>query len=169
MHGADVISRFLTDAGVEHELVEHDETYSAADEATATGTDPKDAAKTLLLHDRDGWRVAVIPADRRLDLGRVRALLGGTSHLRLASEEEMQREFPDFDVGALPPFGPVLPVPEIVDIRLLYREQVLCAAGDHRHGVRLDPRELLRLAEPRVGDVCLHHEPEHRFEELPRI
>jgi Ala-tRNA(Pro) deacylase len=169
VHAVDVISRYLADAGVEHEVVEHDSTFTAVDEAAATGVEPKDAAKTLLLHDRNGWRVAVIPADRRLDLDRVRALLGGTSHLRLATEEEMRRAFPDFDVGALPPFGPMLPVPEIVDIRLLYRDRVLCAAGDHRHAVRLDPRELLRLAEPRVGDVCRHHEPEHRFEELPRV
>jgi Ala-tRNA(Pro) deacylase len=168
-HGVAVISRFLEEAGVDHEVVEHDSTFSAVEEAQAAGVEPKEAAKTLLLHDRGGWRLAVIPADRQLDLERVRSLLGGTSHLRLATEDEMRGEFPAFDVGALPPFGPMLPMPEIVDIRLLYRDRVLCAAGDHRHGVRLDPRELLWLAAPRVGDICRHHEPEHRFEELPRV
>ena len=60
------------------------------------------------------------------------------------------------------------PVPEVVDIRLVYREHVLCAGGDHRHGIRLDPRDLLRLAEPRVADIC-EHDGDHRFADLPKI
>jgi prolyl-tRNA editing enzyme YbaK/EbsC (Cys-tRNA(Pro) deacylase) len=45
---------------------------------------------------------------------------------------------------------------------------VLCAGGDHRHGIRLDPRDLLRLAEPRVADIC-EHDGDHRFADLPRL
>jgi prolyl-tRNA editing enzyme YbaK/EbsC (Cys-tRNA(Pro) deacylase) len=59
-------------------------------------------------------------------------------------------------------------VPEVVDVRLLYRERIVCAAGDHRHSVRLDPRGLLRLIEPRVADICEHTQGEHRFSDLPR-
>ena len=103
-----------------------------------------------------------MPANRRLDLDRARRLLGGTAHLRLATEEEMQEAFPFFDVGALPPVGPMLPLPEVLDVRLLYRDAVLCAGGDHRHGVRLDPRDLVRVAEPRVGDLCEPDDPARR-------
>lgn len=162
------LDRFLIEAGIEHELIEHRAVFAALDEADATGTDAASVAKTLVLHDRDGYRIAVIPAGRRLDMVRTRAALRGTSHLRLATEEEIEAAFPGFEVGALPPFGESLPVPEVVDVRLLYRERIVCAAGDHRHGVRLDPRELLRLIEPRVADVCEHTQGEHRFSDLPR-
>jgi Ala-tRNA(Pro) deacylase len=82
----------------------------------------------------------------------------------------MERDFPDFEVGALPPFGPMLPVPEIVDIRLLYHDRVLCTARDHRHAVSLDPREPLRMAEPQVADICerIPEPRDWRFAELPR-
>ena len=46
-----------------------------------------------------------------------------------------------------------LPLPEVIDVQLLFRRAIVCAGGDHRHSIRLDPRELVRLAEPRVGYV----------------
>jgi prolyl-tRNA editing enzyme YbaK/EbsC (Cys-tRNA(Pro) deacylase) len=162
------LARFLDETGVEHELVEHPATFSALEEADAVGVQPADGAKTLVLHDHDGYRLAVIPAARRLDFARARVALRASRHLRLATEEEIKVAFPGFEVGALPPFGGSIPLPEVVDIRVLYRERIMCAAGDHRHGVLLDPRELLRLAEPRVADVCEHAPGEHRFADLPR-
>jgi Ala-tRNA(Pro) deacylase len=169
-HGIVLVSRFLEQAGIAHDVVEHRTTYSAIEEARVTREEPRHTAKTLLLHDRDGWRIAVLPANRRLDLERARRLLDGTSHLRLATENEMRDAFPSFDVGALPPVGPMLPLPEVLDVRLLYHESVLCAGGDHQHAVRLDPRDLVRVAEPRVGDLCEHDPVPHRkdFSELPR-
>jgi Ala-tRNA(Pro) deacylase len=169
--GVALVSRFLEEAGIAHDVIEHQPTFSAIEEARAAREEPRHTAKTLLLHDRDGWRIAVLPANRRLDIERARRLLGGTAHLRLATEAEMRDAFPSFDVGALPPVGPMLPLPEVLDVRLLYRDEVLCAGGDHRHAVRLDPRDLARIAEPRVGDLCEHDAtPHHKdFAELPRI
>src|SRR5919201_287726 len=137
-------------------------TRTAISPRLATRKEPRHPAKTLLLHDHAGWRLAVLPATHRLDLEKARRLLGGTRHLRLATEEEMGQQFPTFDVGTLPPVGAGLPLPEAVDVRLLYRDHVVFPAGDHRHGVRLDPRDLIRLAEPRVGDLCEHEGPPRR-------
>jgi prolyl-tRNA editing enzyme YbaK/EbsC (Cys-tRNA(Pro) deacylase) len=83
----------------------------------------------------------------------------------------MATAFPQFDVGALPPVGPMLPLPEVVDVRLLYKDHVVVAGGDHRHAIRLDPRDLVRIAEPRVGDISEHDPVEHRkgFADLPRL
>ena len=167
MHGFEAVRHYLENESVPFEVVEHTETTSAAADARASGVDLREAAKTLALRDNIGYRLAVVPSNRRLDEARVRAVLGASRQLRLATEEEMARDLPMFEVGALPPFGPMLPAPEIVDVRLLYHERVLCAAGDHRHSVMLDPRDLLRLAEPRVADICVHPETASRFHDLP--
>ena len=170
-HGVELVTHWLEDQGVEYELVTHGETFTATDEARAAGMPAGHVAKTLALIDQGTYRLVVIPASRRLDLWRVRDLSGASLHLRLATEHELGRDFPDFEVGALPPFGPLLPAPEIVDIRLLYHERILCGAGDHRHAVALDPRELLRVAEPQVADICVHVPGPHdtSFAELPRL
>jgi Ala-tRNA(Pro) deacylase len=167
--GVEAVTSFLESQGVGYDVVEHRPTFSAAAEARASGSEPREAAKTLALHDRAGYRMAVIPASHRLDLHRVRELLGATSHLRLASEAELERDFPMFDVGAMPPLGPMMPMPEIIDVHLLYHDKIVCAGGDHRHSLRLDPRDLIRLCEPRVASLCETPEGRSRFRDLPRI
>jgi Ala-tRNA(Pro) deacylase len=168
-HGIDAVTAFLEAEGVRHEVLEHRPTFSAAAEARAAGSELQGAAKTLALHDRGGYRMAVIPASHRLDLHRTRELLGATGHLRLATEDELERDFPMFDVGAMPPLGPMMPMPEIIDVHLLYHERIVCAGGDHRHALRLDPRDLLRVCEPRVAALCEVPEGRSRFRDLPRI
>ena len=168
-HGIDAVTAFLEAQGIRYDVLEHRPTFSAAAEARAAGAEPREAAKTLALRDRAGYRMAVIPASHRLDLHRTRELLGATSHLRLATEEELERDFPMFEVGAMPPLGPMMPMPEIVDVHLLYHDGVLCAGGDHRHSVRLDPRDLVRVCEPRVASLCETPEGHSRFRDLPKI
>jgi Ala-tRNA(Pro) deacylase len=168
-HGIAAVTSFLDGTDVGYEVLEHRPTFSAATEARAAGAEPREAAKTLALHDRDGYRMAVIPATHRLDLHRVRELLGATSHLRLATEDELAHDFPMFDVGAMPPIGAMMPMPEVIDIHLLYHEQIVCAGGDHRHALRIDPRDLVRLCEPRVASLCETPAGQSRFRDLPRV
>ena len=149
-----LIVEFLDAEGVDHELIEHESTMSASEEARVTGEPAHKVAKTIVLEDRGGYLLAVVPGDERLDLHKLRELLGATKTLRLATEAEMADLFPSFEVGAVPPFGPEFPRLEVVDRRLIDEERVLCAAGDHRHSVMLDPREIVRMTGAVTADVC---------------
>jgi Ala-tRNA(Pro) deacylase len=153
--GLATVTRYLDEQGISYDVVEHPDTYSAADEARASGVPPDHAAKTIALRDHDRLRLAVIPASHRLDLHKARDALGAHSSLRLASEEEIASEVADFEVGALPPLGPLLPAPEIVDRRLLEHEQILFSGGDHRHGVLIDPNDLVEVVQPTIADICV--------------
>jgi len=147
------LTRYLDGQGVAYEVVAHGERFTAAAEARASGTEPQDATKEVMLRRDDGYVLAVIPASERLDPKKAAMLLGESGELRLATEEEMGADFARFELGALPPFGPILEVEQIIDQRLLDHERVLCSAGDHRHSVKLDPKEMVRLAEAQVGDL----------------
>ena len=146
-------SRYLEERGVAFELVEHDRALTAAAEAHAAGIDADDAAKGVLLHTGAGYMLAVIPASARLDLDKVRGA-SGEAELRLASESEMAVVFPESELGAVPPFGPDAPAPEVVDRRLLEHERILCNAGDHRHSLLVAPGDLVSLASASVADLC---------------
>ena len=152
--GVEAVVHYLREAGVSHEVLEHDPTYSAREDAKATGTTLAEEAKTILLRSGDQYRAAVLPASRRLDLHKVREVLDETSRLRLATEDELRAHFPQFEVGAAPPFGVILSAPQVVDRRLLECERISCAAGDHRHSLRLDPREIVRVGDVLVADIC---------------
>jgi Ala-tRNA(Pro) deacylase len=151
--GHEAVTEFLERAGVPYEVVEHEPTQSAAAEARAAGMPPADVAKTVVLRDNEGVRLAVVPASHRLDLHKVKEELG-SSGLRLVTEQEMASEFGDFEVGAVPPFGPMLHALELVDKRLLDHDRILCGGGDHEHGVLVDPHDLVQAGQARVADIC---------------
>ena len=151
--GHAVVTEFLERHGVPYEVVEHERTQTAAAEARAAGMPPADVAKTVVLRDQEGVRLAVIPASHRLDLHKVKRELGSKG-LRLVTEQEMADEFGDFEVGAVPPFGPLFHALELVDERLLDHDRILCGGGDHEHGVLVDPHDVVRAGQARVADIC---------------
>jgi Ala-tRNA(Pro) deacylase len=151
--GVEAVARYLDEQGVRYDVVEHRTTYTATAEARAAGVPPEDVAKTVLLRDESGYRLAVIAASDRLDVDKVRELFGAGKSLRLATEQEMQSDFEAFEVGALPPIGPMLPAPEVLDRKLLEHERILFSGGDHRHGVLMDPNDLVQLTQAKVADV----------------
>ena len=106
------IVEFLDGAGVDYELVEHEPVMSAAAEARVAHAPPDQVAKTVVLHDGSAYVIAAIPASERLDLHK---LLGATRELRLANEDDIARDFPSLEVGAVPPFGPMVPAAEVID------------------------------------------------------
>ena len=152
--GIAAITEYLTAHGVAYEVVEHEESMSAAAEARATNRQLKQVAKTVVLRDATADVLAILPASERLDLRKARDVLGATRHLRLATEAEMAADFPMIEVGATPPIGPMTPKVEVVDPRLLEEARVLCPGGDHRHSILLDPREIVRVTSAEVADIC---------------
>lgn len=151
----ELISHYLDDHGVAHKLFEHETRFSAAGEARASGVAPHDAAKSVLLRVPEGYLLAVIPASERLDLAKLRRVLEANgSRIRLATEDEMAADFPGLELGALPPLGSMLGTPEVIDARLLDHPRILCNAGDHRHSMLVETREIADLTKARVADIC---------------
>lgn len=151
--GHTAVTEFLEREGVPYEVVEHERTQTAAAEARAAGMPPTDVAKTVVLRDEEGMRLAVVPSSERLDMHKVKRELGSRG-LRLVSEQEMAEEFDEFEVGAVPPFGPMFQALELVDQRLLDHDRILCCGGDHEHGVLVDPNDVVQAGRARVADIC---------------
>ena len=151
---SEAIVDFLDGEGAGYELIEHDATMSAPSEARTTHYPPDQVAKTVVLHDGHAYVIAAIPASERLDLHKLRDLLGATRHLRFASEAEIAQDFPRLEVGAVPPFGPMVPAAEVIDRRLLEQQRILCPAGDRRHSVLVDPRDVVRITASKTADIC---------------
>ena len=150
----EAIVEFLEGASVTFELLEHEPVMSASAEARMADRPPEKVAKTIVLHDGSAYVIAAVSAADRLDLHKLRELLGASRQPRLASEDEIAREFPSVEVGAVPPFGPMVPAAEVIDSALAAQEQILCPAGDHRHSVLVDPRDVVRVTAARVAEIC---------------
>ena len=151
--GAAAVTTHLDELGMHYELITHKPTFRAVDDAAASGVTPPFELKTLVLRDGPDLVLVALPASERLDLGKVRELLGHRD-VGLADEDEMAAAFPRFDVGALPPIGPGLPPLALLDARVKDYSRVVCAGGDHSHSLVVIPIELIDRSRPRLADIC---------------
>jgi Ala-tRNA(Pro) deacylase len=102
---------------------------------------------------------AVLAASDRVDLHKVADVLGVSGkQVHLASEDDLARDYPDFELGAVPPFGG-REDRVIVDKRLSARDSVVLEAGSHETSVRLKADDLVRLTGAEVADIT-KEEPE---------
>jgi Ala-tRNA(Pro) deacylase len=149
-------SNALTDAlreqHVDYELIPHRRTQSAAAEARAIGVDPGHVAKTLVLATEDGFVRAVLSASDRIDLRKVKAILG-RDDVDLASEQVLVGAYPEFELGAVPPVGGSGQEPVLMDERLGDADSVVFEAGTHEYSVRIKTADLVSVAGARIADI----------------
>ncbi|MFT5223663.1 MAG: Ala-tRNA(Pro) deacylase [Glaciecola sp.] len=132
------VTDYLRQRGIDFELLSHPPTHSAREEARALGLSPLEVLKVLVLDFSEGHALAIIPSHRRLDLARARTLLGDR-HTHLASEQEMARDLPEFELGAVPALPNLTHLPILIDPEVFRHTRVTFSAGVQHESVRLDP------------------------------
>lgn len=130
------LRKLLAERSAEYELIEHDEAFTAQEEAAATHTPGRNWAKTVAVRLEGEAALAVLPATRDVDLERL-AEATGSSEVELVAEDEMEALYPDCDPGAMPPFGGLYGQRTFVDESLREGEYVVFHGGDHRTAIRL--------------------------------
>ena len=147
------LMRELARSGLDYEVMAHPPTMTAADEARAIDVPADEVAKTLVLTTDAGYVRAVVSASERLDLHKVRELLGDGKNTRLATETELVAAYPMFELGAVPPFGGPAGDRTIFDSSLAQHDSVVVEAGSHRESVRVKTQDLLTITHAEIADI----------------
>jgi Ala-tRNA(Pro) deacylase len=148
----------LAKSRIEYELMPHREAFTAQEVAQTAHIRGRRLAKVVLVRSgRSDYLMAVLPASTHVDL-ELLSRISGHKHLELATEGEMQRVFPDCELGAMPPFGNLYGMPVYLDACLARQEHIIFQAGNHHEVVRMTFAEYERLAGPFAKVACLHHE-----------
>lgn len=108
----------------------------------------------------NGYAMLALPASMVVDFQEVRDALGLT-HVRLATESELGRLFPDCDLGAMPPIGKLYDMPVFMDAALLRDERIAFNAGTHRDVVHMKLSDYRRLAEPNLVSMAREAVAQH--------
>ncbi len=140
---APTVQTYLVDRGVKYDVIPHELTTSSQDTAEASHIPPDRLAKGILMRDRQGYLLAVLPASRHIRISDIRTDLG--DQVGLASEDEIGAVFWDCARGALPPFGECYGLDVIVDTSINQQPELYCEGGDHMTLVRLSQAEFARL------------------------
>jgi Ala-tRNA(Pro) deacylase len=150
---AEELVRELSSRQLGYELIPHRRTMTAGDEAAALGVPADEVAKTIVLVAGSGYVRAVLPASERLDLHKVRELLGNGKDARLATETELAGAYPMFELGAVPPFGGPAGDRAILDRRLVEKGTVVIEAGTHSESLRVTAQDLVTVTGAEVADI----------------
>jgi Ala-tRNA(Pro) deacylase len=151
----ETFTRVLDEAGAAYEVLPHAHTETAAAEAEALGLPAHEVAKTIVVQTPEGNLRAVLPASERIDLRKLGELHGDRrKEVHLLTEEQLGRDYPDFELGAVPPLGGSNADRVVVDRRIAGRESVVLEAGSHDDSVRLRTADLIRIANAEVADIC---------------
>lgn len=148
------LKQFLEENHVPYQLLfSGEEAFTAQEIAARLHVSGKKLAKPVFFKADGRLHMAVLPADRRLDLNKA-ARLVGAARASLAREEEFAGRFPDCEVGAEPPIGRLYGLDTLLDEHLRQFDTVVFLGGDRREAVELGRADYERLAEPGSGDIC---------------
>jgi Ala-tRNA(Pro) deacylase len=147
------LTDFLNRAEIKYEVLHHPEAYSSQQRAQAEHVKGRYHAKVVVVKSNGKQSLAVLPADRLLDLEKFERLTGKPA--KLADEKEIQMAFPDCAVGAMPPFGSLYGLPTYVDQSLTDDEFVVFEAGTHTDAIKLSYKDFARVADAKVADFAI--------------
>ena len=147
---------FLEARHADFTFTTHSKAYTAREVAAAEHLPPREVAKTVVLFGDGAYHMIVIPASKLVDLYEVRAVLG-FAQARLATETELAKLFPDCELGAMPPFGPLYGMPVYLDSSLAGQPAIAFNAGTHNDVLHMRTAEFRCLVSPQI--VSLVREP----------
>ncbi len=140
---ANTVANYLKQNMVAYTVIDHPRSMSSRETAVAAHMPPDDIAKAVVLSDRKGYLMVVIPGDRHVELGKLVHKLGRP--LRLADEERVAPVFKDCELGAIPPIGPAYNMDTMVDESLVGKKRVCFVSGDHGRLICVDGEDFLHL------------------------
>jgi Ala-tRNA(Pro) deacylase len=149
------LEQYLREFRAPFSTLSHASAYRASEVAARAGVPCRQMAKPVLVKVDGALAMAVVPADARVDLPKLREITDAGSVV-LATEDEFQDRFPECELGAMPPFGNLYGMALYVD-RQLADDGALCFnAGSHTELLRMRYVDFERLANPCVADLAQH-------------
>ena len=144
------VAEFLRVKKVAYAFIPHRRTTDAQRLAHSVHAPGREVAKTVLLHAGAAYVVAILPADRNIDLDLAREVLGA-SKVELATELDIVKHCPDCELGALPPFGSQYRMKTLVEVSLTEDEQIVFEGNNHQEAYRISFSDFQRIEQPIVA------------------
>ncbi|MCX6955841.1 MAG: YbaK/EbsC family protein, partial [Verrucomicrobia bacterium] len=142
---------YLDERNVRYVTIQHSPAFTAQEVAQSAHIPGGGLAKTVMVVLDGALAMAVLPANRRVQVQELRDLTG-CDNVRLAHEDEFKQLFPDCEAGAMPPFGNLYGMPVYVAASLSDDEEISFNAGSHSEVIQMNYRDYEDLVKPLVLD-----------------
>jgi Ala-tRNA(Pro) deacylase len=149
------LESYLREEKVPFEIQHHPLAYTALEVAAVEHVPGQQFAKVVMLVADGSKAMLVVPATHMVRVDHLREALA-MQDVRLAEESEFAEDFPDCEIGAMPPFGNLYNMEVFVDRSLMQDGKIVFRAGSHTDTMSLAYPDFATLVVPRVVDVAQH-------------
>ena len=130
----------------------HQAVFTSEESAKIRGTELKQGAKALVFKTEDKYVMAVISADRKVDLKKLKTIIG-CKKMALAPAEDIKEET-GLEKGAIPPFGSLFKMQVYLDKSLAENEIIAFNAGSHTDSVKMSYEDYVKVEKPIICDMA---------------
>jgi Ala-tRNA(Pro) deacylase len=149
------VDEFLNQKGVKFARMKHPVAFTAQEIAAEQHVPGRMMVKTVVVKADEHFYLAVLPAVYSVDFAKLKKLLGAKS-VTLATEAEMEKLFPDAEVGAEAPFGEPYGIKTVVDEHLAESDEIVFQAGDHATTIQINYEDYVSVADAVTGRFGQH-------------
>jgi len=149
------LEKYLNEEGAIYEHHVHPKSYTAMQTAASIHIPATEMAKTVVVSADGRLLLAVLPADRKLDLQHLK-FITRAENIEVATEAQFANAFPSCELGAMPPFGILFGLPTYCDTLLEEHGTIEFNAGTHDDSIRMPFKEFKHLSRPIMSDLVAH-------------
>jgi len=145
---------FFKEKNAKFKLIEHEPVFTSKQAASVRGADLSEGVKALVLKSNDSkFILACLPGDKKIDFKKLADLIG-VKKLSLAPPSEVLNKT-GCEVGSVSPIGVIYPLETFFDKNILEKDSVEFNVGMHTRSVRMNPKDLVEILNPRIEDFSI--------------
>ena len=141
------LKSFLDEKNAVYRIESHERAYTAQEVAELTHVRGIEMVKAVIVVADGAHIMLALPASAKVDMTMLRMSLG-VKEARLAVEKEFEKDFPDCELGGMPPFGKIYGLRMIASDALRGDEDIVFNAGNHTEVIHMKREDWEYLAQP---------------------
>jgi Ala-tRNA(Pro) deacylase len=149
------LKTFLDKNKIKYKALKHKEAFTAQEIAAAQHVPGKQVVKSVLVKADKGYVLAVLPAIHLVNFSALKKVAKCKS-AKLAGENEIEKLFPDIEIGAMSPFGNLYELPVFVDAILREDPEIVFNAGTHKDTIKMKYKDFEKLLKPKIAPIGKH-------------
>ena len=140
----------VKEAAVPYRVEPHQRAITAQEVAEVAHVRGSEMVKSVIVVTGGRHVMLAVPATARVNIEALRSFLK-TDDVRMAEEWEFTRDFPDCEIGAMPPVGNLYNMRLLASDLIKSDEEVAFNAGSHTEVLRMKRADWEKLASPEWG------------------
>ena len=139
----------LNENKIPYEIFEHEPVFTNPAMAEALNVSESETVKSLVLMTKEKEMVVlVLPGNKRVDWKKAASGVG-TKKVSFAKPEQVSEKV-GCEVGCVPPFGQITPLPIYMDTELTKKDYVYFNPGVHDKSFKIKAWDLKKLCHPKL-------------------